>query len=167
MSIPSALPREGLTGWMSGPPAATPRESSQFPGRPPFSREVRDGPGLSTARGKIECPVAETGTDPRPLRMAPLSSWHTPLLPVDKADGTDTKFSFITSSSKSSIGYSSGCLEDTEGYEGGAGQAAEQTARTPQARSGCAQPAVQTLSATHTRASRGYLQAPQCPDAFL
>lgn len=39
---------------------------------------------------------------------------HTPLFPVDKADGMDTKFSFITSSSKSSIGYSFRCSKETK-----------------------------------------------------
>ena len=40
---------------------------------------------------------------------------HTPLFPVDKVDGMNTKFSFITSSSKSSIGYSFRCSKETEG----------------------------------------------------
>lgn len=47
---------------------------------------------------------------------------HTPLLPVDKAEGIDTKFSFITSSSKSSIGYSFRCSEGTKGEKGRARQ---------------------------------------------
>lgn len=43
---------------------------------------------------------------------------HTPLLPVDKADGMDIKFSFTTSPSKSSIGYSFRCSKETKGQKG-------------------------------------------------
>lgn len=42
---------------------------------------------------------------------------HTSLHPDYKADGMVTKFSFITSSSKSSIGYSFRCSKRKEGEE--------------------------------------------------
>lgn len=70
-----------------------------FPKLSAFSLYIKYGPGLNTAL----CPAVET----RARYTFSVDSFsqvltHTPLLPVDKADGIDTKFSFTTSPSKSS-----------------------------------------------------------------
>lgn len=88
---------------------------------------------MHTAPGGAGSPLAEV----RARRPASADSFsqaltHTPLLPVDKADGIDTKFSFITSSSKSSIGYSFRCSEGTQGERAERDRLDEQAARAPQ-----------------------------------
>ena len=83
--------------------------------------EVKNGPGSNTARGRPDTGPRqrlETGTLSLQMALLPGPDTHTPLPPVDKADGIDTKFSFITSSSKSSIGYSFRCSEGTKGEKG-------------------------------------------------
>lgn len=107
----------GTEGRGRGLPVPT-AEVPESPGRLSRGPDIKSEPGLSTARGKADSACGEVRRLTSFLYTRPLSQvllTHTPLRPVDKADGMDTKFSFITSSSKSSIGYSFRCSKEADG----------------------------------------------------